>query len=388
MSRRIAIVGASGLVGTAVVERLLSEGRYEVVPLIHTSGNAWRLTSQGIPLKQIDLLDKSTLGVLGGCTHVVNCSRGEDDFMIPGLRNLLEVAQAGKVKRFVHLSSVAVYGDPPPPLSVTEDAPAEPAKGSYGWVKLQQDTMVAKAAKEGLSAITLCPPNIGGPSSYFFTQLITLLRAGGFALVEDGATCCNIVDVANLAAAVELALDHGPDDGGRVFVTDQVDVTWRDVIRGLAPLAGVEWDDIPEITRKELAQVWPPPKEHMSVTRTVKHLLSSDVRRVLRKDPLLGRVDQTLRAAMARFGSAAESRVRKSLYGSLRPPQVSAEPELNYQICAQQLRGVRHSSARATQTIGYRPPYSFQESMAAFTAWYRWHQGFDSPFADMTRELY
>lgn len=389
VSKRVAIFGASGLVGTAVVERLLKQGRDDIVPLIHSSGNAWRLASQGIPLKQVDLLDKATLqGALNGCTHVVNCSRGEDDFMIQGLRNLLEVARAEKVERFVHLSSVAVYGDPPHPLSITEDAPTEPAKGSYGWVKLHQDTMVAKAAKEGLNAITLCPPNIGGPSSYFLIQLTTLLRAGGFALLEDGATCCNVVDVANLAAAVESALERGPNDGKRVFVTDQMDVTWRDVIGGLAPLAGVQWAEIPRITRKELAQVWPPAKEHLSVTRAVKHVLSSDVRRALRKDPLLRKVDQTLRDTIARFGSVAEGRVRKSLYGSLRPSQVSVEPELNYQICAQQLRGIRHSSARATQTIGYKPPYSFQESMAAFAAWYRWHHGFDSPFSDLTRELF
>jgi nucleoside-diphosphate-sugar epimerase len=388
VSRRIAIVGASGLVGAALVERLLSNGRDGVVALIHSSGNAWRLASQGLPLVAIDLLDRSALTrVLEGCTHVVNCSRGDDRVMILGLRNLLAAAKAAKVKRFVHLSSVAVYGDPPHPLSDNEDAPAVPAKDSYGAIKLRQDTLVAKAAKSGLSALSLCPPNIGGPYSYFCNSLVALLRGGEFALLEDGATCCNVVDVANLALAIELSLGAGADDGRRVFVTDGADVTWRDVISGLAPLAGIDYEQIPVITRDELARHWPPRSAPMSLVRSMKHLLSNDVRRALREDPLLRKVDQTVRDAFALLGSAAENRVRMSLHGSLRPAAVDIAPRLNYQASAQQLRGVRHSCARARQMLGYAPQYSFQQSMAAYAAWYRHHHGLDGAHADLIRQL-
>ncbi|PYV39918.1 MAG: dihydrodipicolinate reductase, partial [Acidobacteria bacterium] len=39
---RVAVVGASGLVGATLVERLVVLPGCEVVPLIHSSGNAWR----------------------------------------------------------------------------------------------------------------------------------------------------------------------------------------------------------------------------------------------------------------------------------------------------------------------------------------------------------
>jgi len=46
--KRIAVVGASGFVGSTLVERLLARGDVEVVPFIHTSGNAMRLARRGI----------------------------------------------------------------------------------------------------------------------------------------------------------------------------------------------------------------------------------------------------------------------------------------------------------------------------------------------------
>ncbi|HEY9446059.1 MAG TPA: NAD(P)-dependent oxidoreductase, partial [Burkholderiales bacterium] len=138
--RRIAVVGASGLVGSTLTERLLAQGADEIVPFIHSSGNAMRLARRGVELKMLDLMEPTQVeAALAGVTHVVNCSRGSDEVMLTGLSNLLAASRKHRVERFVHLSSVAVYGDPPPPESSAEDAPALPARGTYGWIKLQQD---------------------------------------------------------------------------------------------------------------------------------------------------------------------------------------------------------------------------------------------------------
>ena len=111
----------------------------------------------------LDLFDpKQVRSELADVTHVVNCSRGGNDVMLKGLKNLLAACREQGVRRFVHLSSVAVYGNPPPPDSVHETAPTKPEPESYGWVKLQQGDMVKEAAQAGLSSIVLCPPNISG----------------------------------------------------------------------------------------------------------------------------------------------------------------------------------------------------------------------------------
>jgi hypothetical protein len=105
------VLGASGFVGAHLCERLIAAGTDEVVPVIHSSGSAWRLARRGVPLRSANLLDKHEIAsALNGCTHVVNCSRGGDDVMLRGLRNLLDVCDGLRIAGFVHLSSVMVTG--------------------------------------------------------------------------------------------------------------------------------------------------------------------------------------------------------------------------------------------------------------------------------------
>ena len=58
---------------------------------------------------------------------LVRCSlaRGNDAVMQRGLENVLRAAVTHRVSRFVHISSVAVYGSQPPAASVSEAAAAK-----------------------------------------------------------------------------------------------------------------------------------------------------------------------------------------------------------------------------------------------------------------------
>src|SRR5439155_8791005 len=182
-----------------------------------SSGNAWRLARLGIALLAVDLLVPDEIDrALRGCTHVVNCALGSADAMVKGLQNLLAASRKNNVERFIHLSSVLVYGDPPPPESGHENAQTRPT-GTYGRIKLQQDRMVRQASRTGLPSVILCPPNVSGPYSPFLVKVLDALRAGAFALLDDGKTPCNLIDVSNLAHAIELALDRGTANGKRIF---------------------------------------------------------------------------------------------------------------------------------------------------------------------------
>jgi nucleoside-diphosphate-sugar epimerase len=386
--RRVAVIGASGFVGSTLVERLRA-GPDEVIAYIHSSGNAWRIARLAIDLRPLNLLDSVQVdAALAGVTHVVNCSRGGDEVMVSGLRNLLTASRERRVERFIHLGSVAVYGDPPSPESVHESAPTLPARGSYGWVKLQQDRMVVQAAAEGLSAVTLCPPNISGPYSSYLTGLVDALRLGAFALMDDGSAPCSLVDVANLCAAIELALARGPADGSRLFVTDGEAAHWRSAIQRLAPLAQSN-RPVATITREELSGMRDGPgKRRISLVKSVKHLVSSDVRQALRKDPLWEQVDGLFRRGVARMGKSVEGRLRLAIEGPLANAATAPQPALNARLCRQQLRGVPHSCAAARASLGYQPLYTFDQSMRAFDAWYRSHHAMDSAAWPLLRQLY
>ena len=384
--KTIAVIGASGFVGSALVERL-TEGRqsYRLIPFIHSSGNAMGLARRNLELRSIDLLDgRAVDDALTGVTHVVNCSRGGEELMFRGLRNLLAASKKHRIHRFVHLSSVAVYGDPPPANSTSETADAAPEPKSYAWIKLEQDRMVAAAAARGLPSIVLCPPNISGPGSYFLMTLVDALRSGTFALLEDGATACTLVDVTNLAHAIELALEGGPTDGRRIFITDDEETTWGALIAAVLPLAECEGRP-PGITRQALLQHKANTrKQGISVMQGLKHLISSDVREAMRKDPFWAKAEMLLRSGIAKLGSSVEDKLKQAVEGPMRIARMDAPLS---PLAQQQLRGVWHSCSLAKTVLHYRPVYSWAESMRGFSRWYRVQHGMNTPMWPLLRQL-
>lgn len=391
--RRIVVLGASGFVGTTLVEHLGDDPAMEVVPVIHSAGSAWRLARRNTQLLQVDVADRSSLtDVLQGAAAVVNCTRGSRAVMIDGLANILESCRTAHVGRFVHLSSVMVYGDPPHPASTSEDAPTTSDRDPEGYagIKVEQDELVQAAAGRGLPSVVLCPPNISGPFSGYLVGLIDALRGASFALMDEGAGPVNLVDVRNLCHAIRLALDATGEelDGRRMFVTDGEPLTWADLVGELAPLAEVT--RVRRIGRDALVRLagGGGVKRPTSLAASLRHLVSSDVRAALRKDPLWEKVDRTARGTVARMGKGVENRLRLGIEG---PPAVERPDPyagLTAGLCAQQLRDVRHMTSRIGQLLGYRPLVGFRESMADFRRWYAMMRGFGSPSWPAYRHLY
>jgi nucleoside-diphosphate-sugar epimerase len=392
-TKRIVILGASGFVGTTLAERLQQRPEVEVVPVIHSAGSAWRLARRSAPLLQVDIADRSALlDALRGATHVVNCTRGPRSVMVDGLRNVLDGCRTAGVSRFVHLSSVMVYGDPPHRDSHHEDAPTKPLPGaeSYGMIKLEQDRMVQAAAAAGLPSVVLCPPNISGPFSGYVASIVNGVRDGSFALVDEGAGPCNLIDVRNLCHAMELALDTDGAalDGARMFVTDGEQVSWKDLAAELLELTGV--DEVRHIERVELLRLTGrgAAETAPSVAASIRHLVSSDVRAALRKDPLFAKLDRAARTAVTKLGRRMETKLRRSIEGTTPVSRPDPYANLTVGLCAQQLRGVWHLNERVERILGFRPPVTFSQSMADFRAWYRKMHGIDTPFWPISRHLY
>jgi nucleoside-diphosphate-sugar epimerase len=382
---RVAVFGASGFVGATLVERARAWPGFDLRPVIHSSGSAARLARHGMPLHTADLMVPDSIDrVLEGCTHVVNCSRGPAEVMRTGLSNLLEASRRAGVKRFVHISSVAVYEGARG--SIDETATPRPSPGTYGAMKLAQDQMVARAASRGVSSIILCPPNISGPHSAFLLEIVRALRRREFALVDDGRLPCALVDVENLVHAIRLALQAGDADAQRIFVTDGEPVRWGTLAERLAPL-GDHPVPLPSISREEAERrAAEPPAPKPSVLRAARHLVSSDVRSALRSDPWFARTEKRLKAAV-RALPGLEPLARRQTTGGAKPRRVPSGPLYAERLLRQQLRDVRYSTARAVKVLGYEPAVSMEGSMQAFQAWYEASTGWNDEWWPLVRHL-
>jgi nucleoside-diphosphate-sugar epimerase len=336
----------------------------------------------------IDLLDPASVAAgLQGCTHVVNCSRGGKEVLAQGLQNLLDASIAAGVERFVHISSVAVYGESATG-EIAEDLAPAPAPGTYGAHKLAQDRAVETAVRRGLSAVVLCPPNISGRLSPYLLEIVAALRSRQFALVEGGTLPVELVDVANLVHAMRLALvSTVKGDGQRIFVTDWSGATWKDLVRDLAVLAGQEPAcDLDLAEARQRATAGPPPKA--SIARTARHLLSSAVWEALRKDPLIARTELLGKQAIKQAPAALQDALKRAASGDRRPRTKARGPVVSTQLVRQQLRNVRYSTVRARTVLGYEPVLSGGQSMRGFTQWYGEAYGWDSEWWPLLRQLY
>jgi nucleoside-diphosphate-sugar epimerase len=306
--------------------------------------------------------------------------------MLAGLKNLLEASKASAVKRFVHLSSTAVYGNPPPKESEHEHAKASPHPGTYGWEKLKQDEMVGAATASGLDCVLLCPPNISGIYSSFVNNALKDIRNGTFALVDGGKRPNNTIDVDNLVHAIRCALEIPKGDGKRIFVTDGDGLTWKDLSDALLPLAELT-SPIANISAAELASPPIASQPPNSLWQSFKHLASSEVRAAIRRDPRWARVDTKLRKLVALTGTAMEDQVRHSIEGPRKIEKLYEPQRFSSRYTTMQLLGVCHRIDRARDILGYEPQLSFSQSMERFRLWYMAMHGFAQPYWPLARRL-
>ena len=387
---KVAIFGASGFVGEATVARLSADDRYEVRPVIHTSGSAWGLARRGMRLWSADLGSREQLReAVRGCDAVVNCAWPPAGLMVPGLRNLMKTCLSEGIKRFVHISSSSVYGEPPPPESTSEDARPRPVKGTYPWYKLRQDQLVEQFHRKGLSSVVLCPPNISGPNSRYILMVLDALRDGSLILVDDGSLPCVLGDVTNLAAAIELALTAEGTDGRRMFVTDDEPVTWRDLVDALMPLA--DGAPAPDSITSAEAQAFLEAQgdDSLSLPQAVKAILRlPQTREALKRSALAQRMHRTARWATGWLPGKLAGRVKALMQGRGPIAQTGSCPSWSAQLVTHQLRKVRHSCDRCKSQLGYMPPLTFDGSMTDFRRWYEVLCGSGSKSWPLLRELY
>ena len=145
---------------------------------------------------------------------------------IDGTRNVIDSAKQHGVKRFVHISSTAVYGIPER-HPVREDFPRI-GVGPYGEAKVQAEDICFHSRDEGMIVTVIRPKSFVGPERLgVFALLYDWAKDGrGFPMLGDGSNRYQLLDVEDLCDAINLCLtldDDAVNDtfniGAKVFAT-------------------------------------------------------------------------------------------------------------------------------------------------------------------------
>ncbi|MEN6615570.1 MAG: NAD-dependent epimerase/dehydratase family protein [Syntrophorhabdus sp.] len=245
------VTGASGFIGRKLSERLMIEG-VNVRALVRRPEEVHGIFPDiaVADVRDINSLRQSCAGIdiifhLAAITAEVGNWKMFYDVNVRGTQNLIEIARQNQVARFVHMSSVAVYGLDTPGI-VDEMTPRRLGGNPYTDSKLLSEEAVWSACREGLQAVILRPTNVYGPGSYTWTiRPVELLRSGRMFLINGGQGICNHLYIDNLLDAITLAAKNDRSVGQAYQINDGHPVTWREFFSHYAKMIGK--DHIPSL---------------------------------------------------------------------------------------------------------------------------------------------
>jgi nucleoside-diphosphate-sugar epimerase len=238
---RVFITGRLGFIGGALAERLRALGAevrgvdlraepdLDVVAGDVAAPGAWQDHAAGCDLV-IHTAAVVSLRSSGAAFWHTN---------VRGTRHALEAAIRGGAGRFVHLSSVTVFGFDFPD-GVDERHPVRPNGVPYIDTKVASEQVVLQAHAEGELACTVVRPgDVWGPRSRPWTVIpVEELRRRRFALPGMGRGIFSPLYIDNLVEGIVLAATR--DEGsGRVFtLTDGAGISNSDFFDHYARMLG------------------------------------------------------------------------------------------------------------------------------------------------------
>lgn len=244
---RALVTGATGLVGSHIVERLLGEG-WSVRGLARSDASRDALRAAGADAVNGDLLDRTSLSAASSGVDVIFHTAaaitqrgGWESYRrlnVDGTNAMIEAAEHSGA-RLLHLSSVAVYGSTgrynATGMKTSEDTPLGPLRerSYYALSKRESEAMVMDAHRAGrIWATAVRPSVIYGPRDrQFVPRMAKALSLGVMPLIADGRSTLTVVHAANVASGAVLAATSDAAGGRAYNLTNDFDVTVRDFFR-------------------------------------------------------------------------------------------------------------------------------------------------------------
>jgi nucleoside-diphosphate-sugar epimerase len=237
MIKKIFITGASGFIGRAVVKRL--KDNYELTLLLPPGEPAIGLSDMNIVRGDVSRR-RSLSGLIKGHDTVIhlagavghqtwkNCLSINSD----GSRNVIKQAIKAGVIRFIHMSSVSVYGRLPD-IKITEEQPCKKIRDPYGDTKIEAELVIRKFSEKNRIDLTVLRPTAvyGEGDNKFLPKLIENLRSGKFRMMGDGSQSVDLVNVADVAEAVYLSLLRPESIGQTYNIANAKNPTWNKFLR-------------------------------------------------------------------------------------------------------------------------------------------------------------
>ena len=233
------VTGASGSLGTAIVNRLRADG-HEVRAFQRRNPTR---AEHGVEYAIGDLGDGGAVDrAVAGAEVVIHCGatmKGtwpeHERGTILGTQNVIDAATKHGVKQVVYISSMTVidWAGSSGLGPITEAANTEPRadeRGAYTRAKLEAEQRVVAAAKHGLPVVILRPGQIFGGGINLITRAIARNAVGRWLVLGDGKLELPLVYIDDVVDAVMAAIAKKLVHGELFQIIDPVHLTQNEVL--------------------------------------------------------------------------------------------------------------------------------------------------------------
>ncbi len=221
------VTGATGLIGSHLVEQLVHSGR-SVRALVRVASDTRFLTSLGVELAYADLNDADAVSKgINGAATVFHCASRMYDWgpwsqfqteILNTTRNVLLACRHANVRRVVHISSMAAYGRPKiGRREITENEPL----AQRLWVGdhyCRAKAISEQIARENFPQVTIIRPTwtYGPRERNSFPRVFRALKNGKAMLIGSGDNLLNLIHAGDVARGCIMAVAN-PVAVGEVY---------------------------------------------------------------------------------------------------------------------------------------------------------------------------
>lgn len=256
MDRINVVTGATGQLGSHIVEQLRAAGR-PVRAMVRPGSDVRFLEKTGADIIHADLKDKASLeGAMKDAAVVYHAAARVSDWgpwetfrdeAVLSTTNVVDACRAANVGRLLHVSSISVYGHPKlaPGERIREDSKL--GQNFWMWDYYPRAKLLAEEIAWTFPRVTVVRPSwIYGPRDRVtIPRVIPALEEKRVPIIGDGSNLLNIIYGGDVARGCILAAEHPAAAGQAYNLCSEGQIKQIDLLNSLTDALR-----LPRITKK------------------------------------------------------------------------------------------------------------------------------------------
>ncbi len=249
---KIFVTGASGFIGQALVIKMLQQGHHIVatdglvssLDLFNALQDQYQSSFLGL---KVDLLNQPELLLhMAGCDCVIQLMSHDQDsihkqiaFANHTTQVLLQASVEAHIKKFIHISSTAVYGDPSPSSVITEESPYLASIIPQTSIQQAVERLLLDSETDDTEVIILQPSRVYGPGETGETaRMLHQMKAALMPLVRNGIGYCNPIYMDDVVTAILRACEIPHLHRERFIISPDQVISWSEFLTSYESILG------------------------------------------------------------------------------------------------------------------------------------------------------